>query len=209
MIKVYDWIVEWLNARHQRVCLHCSFSDWLTVLSGVPQGSVSISHDGLKTGKCYSMLTSVKSCISEEQTSLSYYMNGTKLDKVTEEKDLGVWISNDLKASQQCVQACSKANRILGVLNRTIKCKDDSNLICFYKSLIRPHLKFSTAAWSPHYAKDKLLLEKVQWRFTRMIPRLKNVPYEKRLKELKLWSLEDRRIRADLIEVFKITHGLS
>jgi len=42
-----------------------------------------------------------------------------------------------------------------------------------------------------------------------MIPRLKNVPYEKRLKELKLWSLEDRRIRADLIEVFKITHGLS
>jgi len=42
-----------------------------------------------------------------------------------------------------------------------------------------------------------------------MIPHLKNVPYEKRLKELKLWSLEDRRIRADLIEVFKITHGLS
>ena len=114
--------------------------------------------------------------------SLSYYMNGTKLDKVTEEKDLGVWISNDLKASQQCVQACSKANRILGVLNRTIKCKDDSNLICFYKSLIRPHLEFCTAAWSPHYAKDKLLLEKIQRRFTRMIPHLKNVPYEERLK---------------------------
>jgi len=45
---------------------------------------------------------------------------------------------------------------------------------------------------------------------TRMIPRLKNVAYEdSRLKDLKLWSLEDRRIRADLIEVFKITHGLS
>ena len=41
-----------------------------------------------------------------------------------------------------------------------------------------------------------------------MIPRFKNVPYEKRLKELKLWSLEDRRIHADLIEVFKNTHGL-
>ena len=69
--KVYDWIVEWLNGRHQRVCLHCSFSDWLTVLSGVPQGSVSISYDGLKTGKCYSVLTSVKSCISEEQMRVS------------------------------------------------------------------------------------------------------------------------------------------
>ena len=42
-----------------------------------------------------------------------------------------------------------------------------------------------------------------------MIPRLKNTPYGNRLKELKLWSLEDRRTRADLIEVFKITHGLS
>jgi len=90
-------------------------------------------------------------------------MNGAKLDKVTEEKDLGVWISNDLKASQQCIQACSKANRILGVLDRTIQCKDDSNLICFYKSLIRPHLEFCTAAWSPHCAKlkDKKLIEKV------------------------------------------------
>jgi len=36
---------------------------------------------------------------------------------------------------------------------------------------------------------------------------LKNVAH--RLKELKLWSLEDRRIRVDLVEVFKITHGLS
>jgi len=41
-----------------------------------------------------------------------------------------------------------------------------------------------------------------------MVPRhLKNVTYEDRLKKLKLWSLEDRRIRADLIEVFKIIHG--
>jgi len=38
--KVYDWIVEWLKGRHQRVCLRCALSDWLTVLSGVPQGLV-------------------------------------------------------------------------------------------------------------------------------------------------------------------------
>ena len=30
-----------------------------------------------------------------------------------------------------------------------------------------------------------------------------------RLKSLNLWSLEDRRLRADLIEVFKTFHGLS
>ena len=79
--------------------------------------------------------------------------------------------------------------------------------LCFYKSLIRPHLEFCTAAWSPHYVKDKVLIERIQRRLTKMIPYLKNIPYEERLAKLKLWSLEDRRVRADLIEVFKITHG--
>jgi len=35
-------------------------------------------------------------------------MNGHKLDSVTAEKDLGIWISHDLKASQQCIQAYSR-----------------------------------------------------------------------------------------------------
>ena len=35
------------------------------------------------------------------------------------------------------------------------------------------------------------------------------MPYKSRLEELKLWSLEDRRKRADLIEVYKMTWGLS
>ena len=42
-----------------------------------------------------------------------------------------------------------------------------------------------------------------------MILSIKEFPYGVRLKKLGLWSLEDRRIRADLIEVFKIIHGLS
>ena len=89
-----------------------------------------------------------------------------------QKKDLGIWISHDLKASQQCTQAYSKANKLLGVLNRTIRCKDVGNLLCFYKSLIRPHLEFCnlTAAWSPHYVKDKVLIERIQRRFTKMIP---------------------------------------
>jgi len=42
-----------------------------------------------------------------------------------------------------------------------------------------------------------------------MILSIKGVLHGVRLKKLGLWSLEDRRIRADLIEVFKIIHGLS
>jgi len=42
-----------------------------------------------------------------------------------------------------------------------------------------------------------------------MISSLKHLPYESRLEKLKLWWLEDRCFRADLIKVFKIVHGLS
>ena len=147
--------------------------------------------------------------VGKSQKQYAYYMNSQQLEEVTQEKDLGIIISNDLKVSQQCQAATSKATRILGIINRTIVFKHSDILIRLYKSLVRPHLEYCTVAWSPHYGKDKELIEKVQRRFTRMIPDLKDLPYEERLAKTKLWSLEDRRIRADLIEVYKIIHGLS
>ena len=53
------------------------------------------------------------------------------------------------------------------------------------------------------------VMERVQRRFSRMIPELKALSYTERLSRLNLWSLEERRVRADLLEVYKIVHGLS
>ena len=55
--------------------------------------------------------------------------------------------------------------------------------------------------------KDIEILEKVQKRATRMIEGLKGVSYDQRLKEVGLTTLETRRLRADMIEVFKIIKG--
>ena len=134
-------------------------------------------------------------------------MNNQQLEEVTQEKDLSILISNDLKIFQQCQSAYTKGMRILGIINRTIVFRHP-DMLRLYKSLVRPHLEYCTAAWSPHYCKDKELIERVQRRFTRMIPDLKDLAYEQRLAKTK-WSLEDRRTRADLIEVYKIIHGLS
>ena len=71
------------------------------------------------------------------------------------------------------------------------------------------NLEYGVVAWSPHYRKDKELLEKVQHRFTRIFPHLRELPYTTRLGELKLWTLEERRNRADLIEVYKMMTGSS
>ena len=60
----------------------------------------------------------------------------------------------------------------------------------------------------PHFQKDIDLLEGVQRRATKLIPDLKDRSYEDRLRCLNLTTLKTRRIRGDLIEVFKIFRGL-
>ena len=134
-------------------------------------------------------------------------MHGQLLDEATSEKDLGVVFSNDLKVKQQCEEAYKRASQILGLIHRTIQFRNPSVLITLYKSMVRPHLEYSSVAWSPYYVKDKALLERVQHRFTRMFPELKDLLYSQRLAKLRLWSLEERRNRADLIEIFKMIKG--
>jgi len=77
-----------------------------------------------------------------------------------------------------------------------------------YMSLVRPHLDYCSSAWSLHYNKDKSLLERVQHQFTRLFPHLRlKLLYKERLNHIGLWTLEERRNRADLTEVFKIIPG--
>ncbi len=118
-------------------------------------------------------------------------------------------ITDDLKVSKQCQVAYSNASKVLGMISRTVSYRSRTVMLQLYKSLVRPHLEFSISAWSPHYLKDKYLLERIQHRFTRMIPRLKELSYENRLARLGLWTLEERRNRADLLETFRMYKGWS
>ena len=76
-----------------------------------------------------------------------------------------------------------------------------------YKSLVRSRLEYCVQAWQPYLVKDIELMEKVQKRMTRMLPDLKNMSYPEILKILGLTTLESRRLRDDLIEVFNVVKG--
>ena len=73
-----------------------------------------------------------------------------------------------------------------------------------YTAFVRPHLDYAASVWSPLLVKDMAKIERVQRRVTKLVPFLKNLPYEQRLEALQLTSLRRRRLRGDLIQYFKL-----
>ena len=253
--SITDWIEQWLTDRRQRVVVDGEVSNWKSVLSGVPQGSVlgpilfliyindlddsitsnvlkfaddtklfrKVNTDGdkqhlqndldrlVKWSEKWQMLFNFGKCkclhTGHRNLNVNYKMGDTVLGTTVKEKDLGVTISADMKVSEQCGIAASKGNQILGLIRRNITYKGKKLIIPLYKAIVRPHLEYCIQAWRPYRKKDIDTLERIQRRATKMIPELRDLSYEERLKECGLTTLETRRLRGDQIEVFKILNG--
>ena len=132
---------------------------------------------------------------------------GVVLEEVKVEKDVGVMVSEDLKPSTQCSQAAKKANSILGRMSRSFSYRDKVVWLRLYKTYVRPHLEYAVQAWCPWTQADIKVLEDVQRRAVGMISGLQGQSYQDKLSELELMSLEDRRVRGDMIQTWKILHG--
>ena len=112
------------------------------------------------------------------------------------------------KQSEQRLIAAKKANLALGMIKRNIKTRKKDAMVRLYKALVRPKLEYCVQAWSPYLKKDIDVLEQVQQRATKMIDSCRHLGYSDRLKYTQLQSLENRRVRGDLIEVFKLVNGI-
>ncbi|KAI8493802.1 hypothetical protein Bbelb_281490 [Branchiostoma belcheri] len=141
----------------------------------------------------------------------TYTMKGKSglipLKFTTEEKDLGIIVDRDLSFEKHIAKITAKANQLTGLLWRTFEYIDTEVFLLLYKSLIRPHLEYGAPVWSPHQWKQADQIENVQRRASKRVPGLNNLPYEERLKVLRLPTLVYRRIRGDMIMTYKYIHG--
>jgi len=85
----------------------------------------------------------------------NYYLitNIEKLWTISEERHLGVTVSEDLKVLKQCIKVINTASRILGMIRSFIHTSPQI-ILQSYKSLVRPHIKSCVQVWRPHSQKD-------------------------------------------------------
>lgn len=131
-----------------------------------------------------------------------------QIEKVDSEKDLGVLFDSKLSFRDHISLKVNIANRNLGIIFRTFSYMDTEMFLNLFKSMIRPHLEYATVVWSPMYKKDRIALENVQRRATKLVNACNNLTYPERLRKLGLPTLEYRRLRADVIQVYKILNDI-
>ena len=126
----------------------------------------------------------------------------------SEVKDLGVFLTADMKPSMalsRCILRSQQNSWYYWKNNHRQKSRSSDPS---YKSLVRPQLKYCSRIRSPYYLKDKKLLEHVQHRYAKMVSGLRQLPYDKRLERLGLWTLESEGIsliflRYSLFRIYK------
>ena len=253
--NVVQWIIAFLTNRQQKVKINGSLSEWLEVLSGIPQGTVlgpllfliyindlpdvcdSYSKMSLfaDDAKIYTYINNVDDCISLQHNAnklyqwtqdweltlnidkctvckygmkitinSDYYLNNIKLEEVHTVKDLGVTFDDHLQFKDHCLDKIKKAYAMLGLIKRNFNLLCRNSFVMLYKTMVRSHLEYANAVWNPH--REGLIkdLERVQMKATKLVSELRKKSYKERLMELKLPTLKYRRIRGDMIEVYKL-----
>ena len=145
--------------------------------------------------------------IGRGNPNLTYQMNGADIATVSVEKDIGFWVTSDLSSSTHVQKAKGKAMAEIIRIRRNFSYIDKRAFCTLYNQRVRPHLDYGMAACPPGTSAESKVLEAVQAKATALVQGLRLKNGEDRRVALGLMTLQQRRDRGDLIEVYKILNG--
>ena len=139
------------------------------------------------------------------------YVGNEAIPRVKHVRDLGVTISDTLKWNTHINKIRSKSNTLSHIILRTFTTSNTNLLVNLYKTYIRPVMEYNTCTWAPYLQCEIREAESVQRSFTRKLCQKSNIKYTNyidRLNKLNLESLYSRRVKNDLILLYKILNNL-
>ena len=102
------------------------------------------------------------------------------------EKDLGVYIDPKLKFKNHIKNTVKKSSFTSYKILKNFTFRKANILVPLFKTLVRPILEYGNVIWANGIKKYMTKIENVQRKFTKHISGMSKLPYEERLRKIKL-----------------------
>ena len=144
----------------------------------------------------------------ELQSETSYLSNdGSTIEEQEQVCDLGVTMSSDATFTNHIMDRCELVKSKISWVLRTFQSRHCLPMLTLWKTLIRCHLEYCSQLWSPNTIGATQSLELLQRAFVSRIEGMHGLSYWDQLCKLKLFSLERRRERYQIIYTWRIIEG--
>ena len=115
-----------------------------------------------------------------------------------EEKDLRIVIQDTLSPEWHISKLFGSTYRMLTNIRVAFYYMDKDMMRKSLTIMIHPRMEYAAVVWSPNVKKDLRKLERTQRVATKVVPELRELIYEERLKEMGQSTLLDRRKRKEI-----------
>ena len=140
----------------------------------------------------------------------NYYIIAAKgshqLENIKEEKDVGIVVDSKLKCESHVYEKVKTENRMTGLIKRSFQDLNKDSFLLLYNTMVRFQMEDGQTILSLYKQKHIIATKRVQKRTTRLLKGFSLLSYEERLRRLELPTLVYRRLRGDMIEVYKNIH---